>query len=70
MPARKAILVWIGCALAGWVFALASIYSVVRFGDTLTAVFRGGEPTIADQKQDKEISDIAPAAGGSSPPAQ
>ena len=70
MPARRAILVWIGCALAGWVFALVSIYSVVRFGDTLTAAFRSGEPTIADQKQDEEISDIAPAAGGLPPTTQ
>jgi hypothetical protein len=72
LPARKAILVWIGCAVAGWFVALVSIYSVVRFGDTVTALFRGEGPVIAEEEKDGDkeegLSDIAPAAGESAPP--
>ena len=67
LPVRKAILVWIGCALAGWVFALVSIYSVVRFGDTLTAAFRDEKPAVSDQQK---LEEIAPAAGETPPATQ
>ncbi len=54
LPPRKAFLVWIACALAGWVVALVVIYAFLRFGD----------PMIAEQDATR-LRELAPAAGDS-----
>ncbi len=68
LSVRKAVLIWIGCALAGWVVAIVSMYSVLRFGDTLMARIAELPNIFVSSPEDEGMSEIAPAAGESKPP--
>jgi hypothetical protein len=64
LPMRRAALVWLGFALAGWVTVVVSAYSVMRFGDTVVAgVQEMFNPTAQTAEEEEGLSDIAPAAG-------
>ncbi len=59
---RRAVAVWFGAAMVGWVVLAVSAYTAVRVGDSLVALMSAPAPTmIADEAE--AMSNIAPAAG-------
>ena len=77
---RRSLLVWVACAMLGWVVGLVSLYYVIRTNETITAQQRlspSDSEAIADSQSpdatDKqpsvaeieELRKIAPAAGPS-----
>lgn len=63
LSTRKALLVWFGCALTGWLVAIFSIYGVLQFGDRLVAVLTGPNGIQTTDQDGQAIQKIAPAAG-------
>jgi hypothetical protein len=65
LSTRKALLVWLGCALTGWLVAIFSIYGALQFSDRLVAVLtEPDEVRVTNGNGNGEsMQDIAPAAG-------
>ncbi len=63
MSTRRALLVWFGCALVGWLFALVAIYGALQFGDRMIASITGPSDVEVTDQQGESVQDIAPAAG-------
>jgi len=63
LSTRKALLVWFGCALTGWLVAIFSIYGVLEFGDRLVAVLSGPNDVQTTDQDGQAVQKIAPAAG-------
>lgn len=63
LSTRKALLVWLGCALTGWLVAIFSIYGVLQFGDRVVAVLTEPDGARVTDDNGQSMQDIAPAAG-------
>ena len=75
---RRSLLVWVACAVFGWVIGLVSLYYVIRTNETITAqdqttsaatesVAETGAPATEDQPPSESeieaLRDVRPAAG-------
>ena len=63
LSTRKALLFWFGCALAGWVVAIFSIYGVLQFGDRVIAVLTDPNDVRVTDQEERSLQEVAPAAG-------
>jgi hypothetical protein len=64
LSTRKALLVWFGCALTGWLVAIFSIYGVLQFGDRVVAALSDSDDVQITDQEGRAAQEIAPAAGG------